>query len=324
MIGYGPAFNMGKAHAEWVNAVDGMTTIAVCDTDPKRTAAAREELPSVETFNDVRALLKGAPVDLCVIILPHHLHAPVGLQCLKAGKHVVLEKPMCLTAAEATKMIEAAKKAGVMLTVFHNRRHDGDFLAIKEVVQKGIIGDVFHVEMWGGGYGKPGSWWRSQKEISGGLFYDWGAHYLDWLLNIMPGRVASVTGAFHKLVWHEVTNEDHVEALIKFDTGAVADVQFSSIAKSGKPRWRVLGTKGTIVDQGGRLSVYVDVNGYPAEMTVEYKPTDWSKYYHNIGDHLLRGAELDVKPEQARRVIGIIEAAEKSSKSGKAEKVPHE
>lgn len=98
------------------------------------------------------------------------------------------------------------------------------------------VGDIFYVEMWGGGYRKPGRCWRSDERISGGTFYDWGAHYIDWLLNLVPSKVTGVTGFFHKLVWHDVTNEDHVEACIRFEGGAVTGVQMSTIARSGKPR----------------------------------------------------------------------------------------
>ncbi len=325
-IGYGAAFNMGKAHSNWINNVNGMKAVAVCDVDPKRTAAAAEDFPGIETYNDLSDMLKKSEFDLAVVVTPHNTHAKLAIQCLEAGKHVVVEKPMCITAKEATDMIEAAKKSKVMLSVFHNRRHDGDYMTLKEIVAKGLIGDIFHVEMFGGGYGRPGKWWRSDKKISGGAFYDWGAHYLDWLLNLVPGKVVGVTGFFHKLVWKEVTNEDHVEAMIRFESGAVADVQFSSLAMAKKPRWQILGTKGSVVSQAREDSFKVTtvLKGYPAQIDVPYKKSDWESYYQNIADHILRGKELEVKPEEARRVIAIMEAAEKSSKERKTVEVPHE
>ena len=325
-IGYGAAFNMGKAHSNWINSVNGMKAVAVCDVDPKRTAAAAEDFPGIETYNDLSDMLKKGEFDLAVVVTPHNTHAKLAIQCLEAGKHVVVEKPMCITAKEATDMIEAAKKSKVMLSVFHNRRHDGDYMTLKEIVAKGLVGDIFHVEMFGGGYGRPGKWWRSDKKISGGAFYDWGAHYLDWLLNLVPGKVVGVTGFFHKLVWKEVTNEDHVEAMIRFESGAVADVQFSSLAMAKKPRWQILGTKGSVVSQGREDSFKVTtaLKGYPAQIDVPYKKSDWESYYQNIADHILRGKKLEVKPEEGRRVIAIMEAAEKSSKERKTVEVPHE
>jgi len=325
VIGYGGAFNMGKAHAEWMNAAPGLQTVAVCDIDPSRTDMARADLPDIETYNSVAEMLSKADIDLVTIVTPHNTHAPLALQCLKAGKHVVSEKPFCITVKEATAMIEAARAAGVTLTTFHNRRHDGDFKAIKSVIDKGMIGDVFHIEMYMGGYGHPGTWWRADKKISGGAFYDWGAHVVDWTLNLVPGPIESVMGYFHKLVWLDATNEDQVRAIVKFANGCVADIQQSGIARVGKARWRILGTKGAIEDFGnGQFHLVTEIDGIVVDSQVKYFDSDWNSFYINLGAHLCEGAPLEVTPESARRVIGVIETAEKSSKSGKAEKVPYE
>ncbi|MEM2129939.1 MAG: Gfo/Idh/MocA family oxidoreductase [Candidatus Bathyarchaeia archaeon] len=322
VIGYGPAFNMGKAHCDQIKATEGLKLVAVCDADPKRTEAARKDFPEIKTYEDLGKMLDDAEFDLVTVVTPHNTHAKLALQCLKAGKHVIVEKPMCITTYEATAMIDEAKKRRLMLTVYHNRRLDGDFLALKETIHQGLIGQVFHVESFMGGYGHPGTWWRSNKKISGGAFYDWGAHLLDWILNIVPSRIVGVTGCFHKLVWMDVTNEDQVEALIRFENGAVADVQLSSLASIGKPRWRILGTNGGITSvhdqQYFRMVTYSD--NKPVETKIQFWKGEHSAYYRNIADHLLRGAELLVKPEEARRVIAIMEAAEESSKTCKTVK----
>ncbi|NLI01311.1 MAG: Gfo/Idh/MocA family oxidoreductase [Chthonomonadales bacterium] len=314
VIGYGGAFNMGRGHANWMNEA-GMQTIAACDIDPTRMLAAQQDFPGIRTYTDMADLLRDEDVDLCVVILPHNAHAEAAIRCADAGKHVIVEKPMCLTVAEADAMIEAAKRNNVMLSVFHNRRHDGDFLAIKETIERGVIGDVFHVEAYGGGYGHPGTWWRANKAISGGAMYDWGAHFMDWILNLIPAKMLSVDGYFQKRVWHDVTNEDHSHAVVRFDNDAVAELTISSLSRAPKPRWRILGTKGAIVDEGrDPFTVFVEHEGYPATVHVPYKKTNWQAYYANIVAHLRDGAELDVKPEQARRTIAVFEAAEQSSK----------
>ncbi len=313
---------MGKLHGDQINAVPGMRVTAACDIDAARMKQAEEDFPGIATYTDVKALLKDSNVDLCVLILPHNLHAPVAMQCLKAGKHVVLEKPMCITTAEAKAMIDLASRNDLMLTVYHNRRHDADFKALRQAVADGLLGEVFSIEMWGGGYGKPGTWWRSKKEISGGAFYDWGAHYLDWLLNIVQAPVVNVNGYFHKRLWKESSNEDHVQAVIRFANGVVANVQMSSIAHHSLPRWRVLGTKGAVVSGDSGFDYYTQHEGVPVKGVIRYHKDSWQDYYPNIGAHLMKGAELDVKPEEAARTIAIMEAAEKSSKSGKAEALP--
>lgn len=314
---------MGKAHAGWMTAA-GLHPVAVCELDPKRAAAAKVDFPAVRTFSEVGEMLTDGGVDLVTVITPHNTHAPLALQCLKAGKHVITEKPFCLTVAEATAMIDAAKANGVMLSTFHNRRWDGDYLAIRDVIDRGIIGEVFHVEASGGGWGHPGHWWRSDKKISGGAFYDWGAHFVDWVLGIVPGPMKNVTGFFHKRVWDDITNEDHTQATIRFASGAYADVQISTIARAPKPRWRILGTKGGILDEGGSLQVFGDMAGITGRAEVPYQKTNWQAYYDNVAAHLLRGEPLAVTPESARRVIAVIETAEKSAKSGVSEPVPYE
>lgn len=327
IIGYGGAFGMGKAHANWINASPGMRTVAVCDADAERTKVAKVELgDEVQVYSDYCEMLKNPGIDCVAVILPHNLHHSCAMDALRAGKGVCLEKPMCITTKEATGMINLAKKKGVLLTVFHNRRHDGDFMAVKEFLGTGLIGDVFRVEAFMGGYAHPGYWWRSRKEISGGNFYDWGAHQLDWVLQFLDGRkIQNVTGFFQKRAWMDVSNEDETQAIIRFDSDVVADVTMSQIAKVGKPRWRILGTKGAIVDNWeGHFKAHLDVQGYPAEITVKYKPSTWDTWYPNLAAHLLQRKPLEVKPEEARRVIMIVDYAERSAKAGKSLKTPYE
>ncbi len=328
VIGYGGAFNMGKAHLGWMRDA-GITPVAICDIDVARLPVAEKDYPGIRTYPEVEQLLADDDVDLVTIITPHNTHAPLALQTLSAGKSVICEKPMCLTAAEATAMIDTAKQNNVMLSVFHNRRQDGDFLALKEaIVEQNRIGDVFSIQAGGSGYGHPGYWWRSNKEISGGAFYDWGAHFLDWILNLMPGqKVVNVTGFFHKRLWHDVTNEDHVQAILRFDSGAYAELSLSHMAAVPMPRWRIQGTKGGILDDGSvrdGMTLYRVVDGMRMQGELRNKPTHWGRYYQNIHAHLTAGAPLDVTPESARRVIAILETAEKSSHSGQAEPVPYE
>ena len=317
LIGYGGAFNMGKQHGDAMQSQGEFEVVAACDLDSRRTEQAAKDYPGIRTFNDLDDLLIWGEFDLGTVILPHNAHAPVALRLIKRRKHVVLEKPMCITVAEADAMIAAARKAGVTLSVYHNRRWDGDYLAIQDVVDRGVIGEVFHVEMFIGGYNHPGKWWRSDKKISGGAFHDWGAHFFYWLLRIMPDPIESVTGFYHRRVWHDVTIEDQVQAILRFKGGKYADVQQSYIARAGKPRWRILGTKGAIVEDWHEpFKVHGEFGGLPAVAEVRYQKTAYEKFYPNIADRILRGKKLEITPESARRVIAIIETAERSAKAG--------
>ncbi len=332
VIGYGAAFNMGKAHANMMQHTDGIECVAVCDIDPERTAAAKEDFPGIRTYNSVDELNADEGVNIIANVLPHSFHCSTTVKSLKAGKHVIVEKPMCVTTVEATEMISTAEENGVTLSVHHNRRWDADFWTLRELVHSGIIGKIFNVEMWGGGYGKPDpNWWRSVKSISGGQFYDWGAHYLDWLLNVLDTPMINVTGFYQpNLVWDDITNEDHVQAIIRFAggevvaDGAMANVQMSNIAKIGGPRWKLLGSHGAIISENGAFKVQSEVKGKPKEQTVSYHGRPGPSYYENIVAHLNDGTPLIVTPESARRVIAIMDLAEKSAKTHQAETVPYE
>lgn len=326
VIGYGAAFNMGKFHAEAMQRTEGIECVAICDIDEERTKSAKADFTSVSIYNNIDELLADPAIDLIVNVLPHNLHGSITVQSLEAGKHAIVEKPMCITIAEANQMINTAREAGLMLSVHHNRRWDADFWTLRGLVKSGVIGRVFSVEMWGGGYGKPDSnWWRSVKAISGGTFYDWGAHYLDWLLNIIEEKMINITGFYQpNLVWHDITNEDHVQAIIRFANNAVANVQMSSIAKLGAPVWKLLGSHGAIVSEGNQFKVIVEVEGQPEQQMVDFHGRPGPSYYENIVAHLNNGEPLIVTPESARRVVAVMDLAEKSSKTHQAETLPYE
>jgi len=306
---------MGKYHGEMINAA-GMQTVAACDLDPARMIVAAQDFPGIRTYTDIDLLLEDPEIDLVILILPHNMHAPVAVKAANKGKHVIVEKPMCISVAEADAMIDAARANDVMLSIFHNRRWDGDFMTIRDLIEKGTIGEVFQIEAMMGGLHPFGNWWRSDKKISGGAMFDWGAHIIDWILHLMPKHVVGVDGYYHKLRWFEHTNEDHTELAIRFEGGAKASVEISNLAAASKDRWRILGTKGAIVmSSWDKIVVTVDHEGYMAKFEPSIMKTNQQAYYHNIAAHLMKGEELIVKAEEARRIISIIEAAEKSSEA---------
>jgi len=323
IVGYGPAFNMGKYHADFINSNRGMKMVAVCDPVPERLDAAEEEFPGVVTYRKLGDMLADCDFDLAVIITPHNTHARLAMQCLNGGKHVVVEKPMCVSAKEARAMLDAAKAAKVMLSVFHNRRWDADYLTIREVVKQGLIGEIFDVQCYMGNWSPPRDWWRTDKKISGGAFFDWGAHMLDWVLQLVDKPIVDVTGFFQKRVWKKVSNEDQVRAIIRFADNVQADVTISSIARLGRAKWLILGDKGAIEGQwsGDAITVGTELDGLATTLQVPNLPAAREQYYKNIAAHLLRGAELICKPEQSAMTIAVMDAAEKSAKSGKPQKI---
>jgi hypothetical protein len=200
------------------------------------------------------------------------------------------------------------------------------YLAIRDIIDRGLLGEVFHVECFTGGYERPRFWWRSDKMISGGALYDWGAHFTDWILRLFNKKVTQVSGFFHKRLWRHVTNEDATQAILRFEGGEAADLQQSTLAAVARPKWRILGTLGGLVADGGDT---VDVTSYASgvkfEGRIPAKPTyGCQEYYRNIADHLLMGEPLAVTAEQAREVIAVIETAERSSAEGRSLPLPGE
>ncbi|MBC7782443.1 MAG: ThuA domain-containing protein [Burkholderiales bacterium] len=322
-IGYGGAYNMGKTHLLSCRK-NLMTPVAVCDVDPKRTETAKAELgDDIQTYNNVNAMLEKSDAEMVIVITPHNTHAPLSLQVLNSGRHVVTEKPYTITVDEATSLIDTARKVNKMATVFHNRRWDGDFMAIQKVINSGLIGDVFHIECAFGNYGEPkADWWRASKDISGGAFYDWGAHFVDWILQLIPHKIESISGDFKKLKWQGVTNEDYTSAYVRFAGQRSAFIEQGAINAIDKARWRILGTLGGIEKAGWdweskeTLKVVSHASGSRVETRVPYLKSDWDGFYRNIADHLILGEPLAVTPESARKVIAVLSLAEQSSRQG--------
>ena len=335
ILGYGA---IGHEHSAAISSVGGLVLAGVCDKSPERVAAARLFAPDVTSYADGDELLASSDVDLVVVSTPPNTHAEWALRAIEAGKHVVVEKPFCLTTAEADEMIAAASAAGRTITVYQNRRWDADYLTVKRLVRSGAIGDVFHYESSVGGYGHPCNFWHSDEEVSGGAIYDWGSHFLDWILDLLPQPVVQVTAAAHKRRWYDVTNADHSRVTIAFADGAEAEFVHSDLAAAMKPKWYVLGTEGAIVGHWrhervvGRSAIGTLVEDplaaseSPARIAlhapdgsvtdVAVVPAPRVPFHRELADHLRLGVPMSVTAAGSRRNISVMEAATVSARDG--------
>ncbi len=320
VVGYGKAFGMGHRHSEWARETAGMQLVGVCEPNAERREVAAE-VEGVRTYAHMDDVVADDDVDMVTLIVPHNLHAPLAIQAMEAGKHVITEKPMCVTVAEADEMIATAQKNDVTLTVYHNRRWDQDFVTVKHLIDEGCVGEVFMVECAVGGFG-PLEGWRRLEQHGGGQLRDWGAHVIDQIVQIAGSPAKKVFADFEYRVWTDVMDvPTHTQLMIEFESGMWAEATLTNIAWPPKPRWRVLGEEGGLLKMtggGGTVSYYHEVGGQKSVSEVACLETNLAELYQNVADHILKGEELIVKPENVRHTIAIFDAAYESAKTGEA------
>ena len=339
IVGYGPLGGMGYHHGIGVRETEGIELAAVADPNLERRKAAEADFPGVRCYASASELAQDDDVEVAFVAAPPSVHAALTLDLLRAGKHVVCEKPLCLTVAEADEIIRTAAAHDRMLTVYQNRRWDPDFVALRRAVETGLLGDVFNVETFVGGYEHPCRTWHSDASVSGGAGYDWGSHHVDWILLLLGGTPRTVQAHGHKRVWHDVTNADQLRVRMTWDDGREAEFFQSDIAAVRRPKFYVQGTAGTLV--GRYRTVTLEViepgRGYvareahhaeaPAELLLACYESGYGitetrlplaieqpfAFHRNLADHLHLGEPLAVTPGSVRRVIAVLEAAQRSS-----------
>jgi predicted dehydrogenase len=319
LLAYGA---IGDEHNKAILATDGLVLHAVCDTNPERLTAALQISPDAKTFDDANQMLADSEIDLVVISTPPNSHYKWAKQALSLGLHVMLEKPMALTTDECDELMALAASKGALLVVYQNRRYDLDYLTIKQEIERGAIGELFHYESFVGGYSKPCSYWHSMADVSGGAIFDWGSHFIDQIMSLVSSPVDFVSGLNQKRVWDHVTNADHAQVSINFKDGLQAVFINSDLAAARKPKFYILGTKGAIIgnwDESGSGAV-ADL---PAIITV-YREDESSEvikhvsqvpyeFYSSLVAYLNNGTPMSVVASQSRDVVAIMQAAEESA-----------
>ena len=320
VVGYG----MGKAHCEFIKSVPGLNLYSVCDIDATRRQMAERDF-GVRTFESIEQVLEDNRSNLIVLATPHDTHAPLAIKAMNAGKHLIVEKVMCLSVAEADEMIAASLRNNVKLTVFHSRRWDSDYLTVKKTIESGILGEMFLIESSVAWYRKPEGWRRDTK-YGGGHIYDWGAHLIDQALQLVHSEPESVFCDFQYRVWNTEV-ENYFKCLIRFKNKLLFEIDVGDIARIDRYRWRVLGELGTLIkqfagpDEKARVKTASKPGADAINMEIESVWSQWRDYYVNISQVFNEGAELAVKPEEVRKVMVIIEAAIKSVKTGESVRI---
>jgi predicted dehydrogenase len=344
VVGYGPYGGMGFVHGTAAMSTAGLVLVAACDRDPDRRKAAEADFAGVRAHATVEELAADDEVDVAIVALPPVAHAGVALQLLRAGKHVALEKPLCLTVADADALLVEARAGGRVLTVHQSRRWDQDFRAVRRAAGDGLLGDLFNVETFVGGFEHPCRAWHSEDTVSGGTAYDWGSHHVDWILQLLGGPPATVAAIGHKRVWHDVTNLDQLRVRLLWDDGREAEFLSSDVAAVRRPKFYVQGTRGTLVGRYRPVAFerldpalgYVRETAHHAEAPADLvlatygsgsgvseirlplPPVQPFPFHRNLADHLLLGDPLAVSAGSARDVVAVLEAATRSAAAGGA------
>ncbi len=342
VVGYGPFGGMGYLHGLAATETEGLALVAAADNAPERLTAAQRDFPDLTPHPDGTSLAADPDVDIAIIATPPAFHAELGLELLRAGKHVVVEKPMCLRTEDADLLIATAAEVDRTITVHQSRRWDQDWLAVRRVIGQGRIGEVFNIETFVGGFEHPCRAWHSEDSISGGAVYDWGSHHIDWVIQqygVAPQRVLC---SAHTRVWHDTTNVDQLSVWMQWSDGREATFRQSDVCAIRRPKFHIEGTTGTLeghyapvsqesitpgrgyrndVSHHAEAPVDLKVASYDGdhgliESTVRPAPHPGWGFHRNLADHLILGEPLAVRPEQSRDVVAVLEAAHRSGANG--------
>jgi predicted dehydrogenase len=334
LIGYGLA---GSAfHAPFIATVPGLSLAAIVTRDEARREQARRRHPDVELLDSADDVWqRSRDFDLVVVAAPTRDHVPLASAAVEAGLAVVVEKPMAPTAAQARALVETARGRDVLLTVFHNRRWDGDFLTVRRLLQQGELGEITRFE-------SSFERWRPQVASSsraeddpaetGGVLFDLGSHLVDQALQLF-GPVRSVYGELDARRPGSHANDDAFVALTH-ESGVRSHLWMSAVAAQPGHRFRVLGLRAGYVKDG--LDVQEDalrageIPGGPEwgrereeawgllgagdELRrVATEPGAYQDFYRGLVASLRDGAPPPVDPQDAVSGLEVLEAARLSA-----------
>lgn len=331
---------IGQDHLASFGLHPAATVVAIAEASPKRGREAAEKFGVPEVVQDYRVLLARADIDVVSIAVPNYLHARVALDALRAGKHVMLDKPMATNARDATKLVAEAGRRGVLFMVGQNFRFNQETQTAKQIVGAGSLGEVYHAKTsWSRRSGIPriGSWFTQKRFAGGGCTYDIGVHALDRCLYLMGEfDAAAVSGrTFAKFGPRGLGNggwgkseldptapfdvDDLSVALIKLKSGRTVVLEASWAAHG--PQADVNATQLFGTDAGLSLPPVQFFRqtrtGYSTEAVAPLPPlVNTNRMVHFI-DCLLGAAKPFVKPSESLAVQKILDAIYVSSSSGR-------
>lgn len=336
IVGFG---GMGRHHGKRITPDTGLEIAGVYDINPEKSKPAAEK--GWKVYGRFGDMIGDSGMDAVLIATPNNFHRELAIAAMRAGKHVICEKPVALNSAELEEMMAVSEETGRVFTVHQNRRWDKDFCIVKKAIEDGRIGVPFYVEsrVQGSG-GVPGDW-RCVKEAGGGMLLDWGVHLIDQILYMVKSPVTSVFAHLLSVRFKNV--DDNIKVLLRFENGLSALVEVDTYCLSPLPRWHVSGDAGTLVvsdwacngsivrvkDSTMKWEPGIVYTAAGPTRTMAPRPRetletvalprldpDEKDFYRNFAAAVAQREELRVKPAEALRVMRVIDAAFISGQKG--------
>lgn len=339
LVGIGRA-GYGMQCIEIKNKGDMFKIVAACDIIKERTDKMKQEYDCA-TYDNIDDLIADENVELVSVATRSRDHFAHAVKVLKAGKNVLLEKPMCETYEQALQLKElATKENGPRIYARHNRRFEYNFEKIKELIHSGILGDVYEIHITRNGYSRRDDW-QTLSQFGGGQLLNWGPHIIDQSLRLMDSPIKDMTSNLK----HTVAGgdcEDHLTITFLGENDRTITMQISGGMALPTPEYRVYGTKGALeiidnkihlkyIDPSQKLDPPVSNPGTPEQIFgstgtfavatpiewVEETIDDWHEDLSIIWDymyHAIRdGEEYPITLEQAMQVIEVITNVKKGT-----------
>jgi len=340
LVGYG--FAGQTFHAPVLSSVPRVVLAAVASSNPDKV---RADWPDVAVVPDVAALTARDDIDLVVVAAPNAQHHPIARAALEAGKHVVVDKPFTLNAAEARDLVALAQRQGKLLSVYQNRRFDADFLTLKHVLASGEIGRPVFLESHFDRF-RPGvrARWRESLVPGAGLWVDLGAHLLDQAVQLFgrPDSLQLDTAALRD----GAQVEDYFHAVLRYEDASAAPLRVvlhaTTLAAHAAPRYLLHGTRGSYVKHGvdpqedalrdgqrpggegwgidpqdGEL-VVTAADNWTSRRNVPTRAGNYADYYAAVRDAIRGTGPNPVPPEQAVALMELLDLGTRSAQEGRA------
>jgi scyllo-inositol 2-dehydrogenase (NADP+) len=312
IVGFGRIVEL--IHLPMLKRLPQIEVGGVFDATPQRLSLAAKR--GFFTYSELEEMLS-SPIDAILIATPPNSHYQLAEQALRKGKHVIIEKPVALDYQEALQLKKIADQEGKIVTVFHNRRFDNDYLFVKRIIEQGTLGPILFVERRHHMFGSGASFgvksfhqqWRNEKSYGGGALLDWGVHLIDQLLQLRLGNVMGVHGIMKNLRWQQGEVDDYVHAVLGTDSSIPMSIDINFGSNVSSPLWIVGGEKVTLqVVSSSEAFLFEkgrELHNFKIEPAIDEGPY---LIYSSFVDAIKYGGRLEVTLEEAIETMRIIDS----------------